>query len=746
MNPFPLADSDTLLFCPHCETSLEGRSQGCRQCGADLDWLRSAPVLRDILLSRGPSEEPLTPSGKQPVPVTPVLPNGANPWQEIHLPTARQPTITLGRRQGQPHAIVLPDPQVDMTHAALTWQWATQTCWIADNGSRTGTFVNGRPILLHPLQGGDLIQIGPCAWTFNALDRVLVQVGPIEGVRLECRDVSVGRRLRNVSFQIRPGEFVALVGPSGAGKSTLIHALMGDPRAPYQGRVLAEGHDVRQQRDWFRAQLGYVAQQDALHADLPAEEAVKFAARLRGTSADSVLQVLKEVDFPMDRRRGLCRELSGGESKRLRLAAELMAHPRLLILDEPGSGLDEGRETEMMRLMRQWARRGGTVIMITHHLRQLKYCDRVLAVVNGELAFNGPPQELPARMPSGNFAELEKDQADNISPATGSVSETREPVPIQAPNKWSRLVRQFAQVLRRDVTLLWGERTILRRVLLPVLLLPTFFAVSIGGSVPGTDLSLLGFLAILACIWMGSSLSLMAIVDEREAYDHERLLGLRIVPYVAAKLTLLGILAVLQSLLFLGLLSVLRSIMFPDRADAMLLAPMWSAACLSLVSLAAAGLGLVISACAGRSRPTANFILPLVMMAQIVFSVQVAGESDADLHVAYQNFRLNRDRDNTTKPLPTLVTVASHVTLSRYGDITLRSFAYHQRAYEAFRKPVSSTGTENIAAKPELGYPAWRQQALAVLCLAAIAFPVLAALILWWQEQRWFLWPIFMRR
>jgi len=167
MNPFPLADSNALPFCPHCHNTCDEQSQGCWQCGADLDWLRSASVMRDMLLSRGPSEEPLPPSGKQAVPITSVLPTGAPPWQEIHLPTARQPTITVGRRQGQPHAIVLPDPLVDMVHAVIIWQWKTQTYWIADNGSRTGTFVNGCPIWSSPRMVGTgfrLCGLGELSW------------------------------------------------------------------------------------------------------------------------------------------------------------------------------------------------------------------------------------------------------------------------------------------------------------------------------------------------------------------------------------------------------------------------------------------------------------------------------------------------------------------------------------------------------------------------------------------------------
>jgi len=720
-----------MFLCPHCEKSCAPPDRRCGACERDLDWLKQVPRLRDALLGWGTQSGPLTTTAMVPVPIEPVS-FGLPALREIDLPTRREETLTLGRSLNS--SKVLPDPCVEMVHCVLIWQENTQQYWVADHRSETGTFVNGRPVVAQPLRGGDLLQVGPYAWTFSPLDRRLVQVGRIRGVNVDVQDISVGWRLQKVSFQLNPGEFVAVIGPSGHGKSTLIRSLIHDPSTPSEGQMLVNGQDVKQRIAWFRSQLGYVAQHAALQDDLPAQKMVAFAATLRGAASETGRQVLKEVDFPQSRLRALCRELSGGESKRLRLAAELVAAPGLLVLDEPGSGLDEGHEEGMMRLMQQRARRGGTILMVTHNLQLLTYCDRVLVIQQdenriGRLFFDGSPQQLRQRMPSGNFEELTLEPADHRPP--GLLSESKPGVPHARPPQSFPTVKpaaqpgffgQLLQIIHRECVLLFHphRQTLFRRLLLPVVVLPVCFAGAIGASVPGLELETLGFLSILACIWMGASLSLMAIVDEREAYDHERLLCLRMGAYVTAKMIVLGTLALVQCLLFSALLWGVRWKMFTSHDDIMFFHPVGALACLVPVSLAATGLGLFISALSKTSRPAANFILPLVMMAQIVFSVQIAIGGDKSLKEAYREFQLPRPQQVSAAGQengpPAAVVVASYVTLSRYGDIALRSFAYSSLSkLEDFRRE--------------------RWTALGRLLALSVALPILAVGLLWVQER-----------
>jgi hypothetical protein len=136
-----------------------------------------------------------------------------------------------------------------------------------------------------------------------------------------------------------------------------------------------------------------------------------------------------------------------------------------------------------------------------------------------------------------------------------------------------------------------------------------------------------------------------------------------------------------------------------------------------LVGWAAVGLGVLISAVSGRSRPLANFLLPLLMMMQIVFSVVVAGDGDAFLENAYCNFQWGPPIDtHMDRNQPNVWAArASYITLSRYGDISLRSFAYFSR--------------------PETSCAFW--EAVATLLAMMFALPALAAAVLCLQENWW---------
>ena len=128
-----------------------------------------------------------------------------------------------------------------------------------------------------------------------------------------------------------------------------------------------------------------------------------------------------------------------------------------------------------------------------------------------------------------------------------------------------------------------------------------------------------GFLAVLACIWMGGSLSLTTIVEEREVIDYERLLFLHFGPYLLAKTLVLWGLAIVQAAIFLAILQGLRLLQAQEHS-ALAGAFPWAATTLALVSCAAVGLGQILSATAkwAKSKELAQFLFPLVMMCQMV--------------------------------------------------------------------------------------------------------------------------------
>jgi len=200
--------------------------------------------------------------------------------------------------------------------------------------------------------------------------------------------------LDRVRFRIEPGEFICVLGPSGSGKSTLARALLGD-REITAGRLLVGGHDVFGEADAFRGAIGYVPQRDVNPPALPVERALSYAAEVRLPAEASTTERRAAIDRAIDEvglesvRRQTVGSLSGGEMKRASLAAELLAAPGLLVVDEATSSLDPAAESRIMTLLSERARGGTTVIVITHHLDNVDKADRLLILGHGEVVWFG---------------------------------------------------------------------------------------------------------------------------------------------------------------------------------------------------------------------------------------------------------------------------------------------------------------------------------------------------------------------
>jgi len=198
--------------------------------------------------------------------------------------------------------------------------------------------------------------------------------------------------LRNLSFRLHAGELCAVIGPSGSGKSTLIKVLLGLQR-PSEGRVTIGGLAPAD-----TGPMGYVPQHDALHRSLTVRSELRYAALLRRPALDDaavdelVEQIAAQVELShrLDLR---IRKLSGGQRKRVSVAMELLTDPALLVLDEPTSGLDPGLEGRLMGLFAEVAARGRMVLTTTHAMQSLDRCDALLVIVEGHLAYFGPPAD-----------------------------------------------------------------------------------------------------------------------------------------------------------------------------------------------------------------------------------------------------------------------------------------------------------------------------------------------------------------
>lgn len=333
----------------------------------------------------------------------------ASPAEPIQLD---RPVSTLGR---EGCTLDLPSPLVSRVHAEVR-KLASGGHEIRDLGSTNGTFVGGDRVKARKLEPGQLITIGPFKLAYNGTS--LVPFDQRGQLTIEARDlvrtVSGGRVILNqMSLVIQPREFVAIVGGSGAGKSTLLGALSGFSRAT-SGEVRVNGDDYYANFDAYRGVLGYVPQYDILHARLRVDEALGYSAELRlpaDTAASEiearVARVLADVEMTAHRDKFIY-QLSGGQRKRVSIAAELLADPALFFLDEPTSGLDPGLEKKMMYTLRRLADAGRTVVMVTHATANITQCDHVLFMAEGRMVFFGPPREA-LRMfgvSSGDFADI----------------------------------------------------------------------------------------------------------------------------------------------------------------------------------------------------------------------------------------------------------------------------------------------------------------------------------------------------
>lgn len=478
--------------------------------------------------------------------------------------------------------------------------------------------------------------------------------------------------IEDISIRVEPGEIVGLMGPSGAGKSTLMNALAGYSR-PAGGRVLLNGLDLAGHRDAFRGQIGYVPQEDIIHRELTVGEALRFTARLRlpaDFGDDEIRRRVRDVleqldlagteDVPIGSPGGA--GISGGQRKRVNLAMELLTDPPVLLLDEPTSGLSSEDALLVLGVLRRLADRGKAILLSIHQpgLAAFRMLDRVAVVARdsganggpGRLAYDGPafpdairffnpPQPggdgsrstselspddllrgLPRR-PVGEWVDRLKSARERGDgrPRRGPGSPPalpHAPVPQDlrrsAWTQWWTLVRRNVAIRRKDA---WNTAILAAQAPVIAMLIVLVFGRQASGdssnpkhwNETASGVASTTFILGLAALWFGCSNAVREIVGEWPVYRRERMVNLRLGPYIASKLGVLGGLCLFQCVALLAIV----------RYGAGLVGQ-WPAMLGILVLSAAVGLalGLAISAVA-RTSEAAIALLPLVILPLIIF-------------------------------------------------------------------------------------------------------------------------------
>ncbi|EJC80898.1 ABC-type multidrug transport system, ATPase component [Rhizobium leguminosarum bv. trifolii WSM2297] len=238
-------------------------------------------------------------------------------------------------------------------------------------------------------------------------DKPLVR---IDGVTKRFGDAPAA--LDAISGVIGGGAITGLVGPDGAGKTTLIRLMTG-LMLPDAGTVEVLGFDTRKNAAGIQAAIGYMPQRFGLYEDLSVQENLDLYADLRGLAKSERAGAFDELLTFTDLKRftgRLAGKLSGGMKQKLGLACALLKKPRLLLLDEPGVGVDPISRRDLWKMVENLTKEGIGVLWSTAYLDEAEACDHVLLLNQGKLLFSGKPQEMTERV---------NDRVFRLSNATG---------------------------------------------------------------------------------------------------------------------------------------------------------------------------------------------------------------------------------------------------------------------------------------------------------------------------------------
>src|ERR1043165_1733894 len=440
-------------------------------------------------------------------------------------------------------------------------------------------------------------------------------------------------------------------------------------RPATSGNVLVNNLDLYRHLDSLKQSIGYVPQDDIIHRELTVYRTLYYVARLRLSSdvstkeIDQIINEVMDVTGLSERRDVPVSQLSGGQRKRVSIAVELITKPSVIFLDEPTSGLDPATEEKIMKLFRQIAESGRTVILTTHAMENVKLFDKIVVLMRGKLVFYGAPQEALAHVKAESFKDLYDKLEDPVDKRIAALpapppnapksqkqqfKQQREQIAEEVADKWKRdfqatdqyrrnvieplsvlprdgravappkrrmspvdsirqwgtLTRRYFEVVSRDkfnLLILFGQA--------PVIAFLTYLVVS--AKLP-RDFPY--FMLGLVSIWFGTSIASREIIRERAVYTRERMVNLRLFPYVASKLFVLSVIVSLQCALFFA------SIKFLHYTGLMSL-PGWFVPqfiVMIIASLVGIALGLFISAIVKTSE-MATSLVPLILIPQIIF-------------------------------------------------------------------------------------------------------------------------------
>ena len=229
-----------------------------------------------------------------------------------------------------------------------------------------------------------------------------------------------------MNLTVQEGEILGFLGPNGAGKTTTI-SMLTTLIQPTEGDAIIADHDLIKEGAKIRRIIGVVPQSFSLFPELTAEENLEYIGRLYGLSNEIIkersLSMLKKVSL-FEHRNRIAGVFSGGMKQRLSVAASIMSNPKILIMDEPTTGLDPQSRIAIREITKDLNKQGMTIIYTTHDMEEAeKICDRIIIMDKGKVIGNGTSEELKHKLMSGYLLEV---KIKSRLPITGILNEIKK--------------------------------------------------------------------------------------------------------------------------------------------------------------------------------------------------------------------------------------------------------------------------------------------------------------------------------
>lgn len=226
-------------------------------------------------------------------------------------------------------------------------------------------------------------------------------VSPLIEVREVCKSFKDVKAVNGLSFSVIPGQFLALLGPNGAGKTTLVEMIEGI-QFPDKGEIIIDGKTWQKHNEEIHRIIGLSLQETRFTDKLNVRETLALFASFYGLGSDRVEEVIDLVNLE-EKRKSYVVNLSGGQRQRLALGISLLNNPRILLLDEPTTGLDPTARREVWAILKKLKDEANTsLILTTHYMEEAEHlCDFIIIIDHGKILREGTLDQLL-------FAEKEK--------------------------------------------------------------------------------------------------------------------------------------------------------------------------------------------------------------------------------------------------------------------------------------------------------------------------------------------------